>query len=56
LWSSKTARLVSKPEVDRFSWRGAVPEDNEPAFWASGADWLALVDKFGLAPNLEGQR
>jgi hypothetical protein len=40
----------------RFSWRGAVPEDNEPAYWASGADWLTLVAKFGLAPNLAGQR
>jgi hypothetical protein len=40
----------------RFSWRGAVPEDNEPAYWASGADWLTLVDKFGLAPCLVGPR
>jgi hypothetical protein len=40
----------------RFSWRDAVPEGPEPAYWASGADWLTLVAKFGLAPNLAGQR
>jgi hypothetical protein len=40
----------------RFSWRGAVPEDNEPAYWTSGADWLTLVAKFGLAANLAGPR
>jgi hypothetical protein len=41
----------------RFSWAGAVPKEKaEPAYWASGADWLTLVDKFGLAPNLAGPR
>jgi hypothetical protein len=39
----------------RFSWRGQVPQRvNEPADYAvSGADWLMLVEKFGLAPSLE---
>lgn len=37
----------------RFSWRDALPGAVQPAFWASGADFLTLVDKFGLAPNLE---
>jgi hypothetical protein len=40
----------------RFSWRDAVPEGPEPAYWASGADWLTLLATFGLAPNLAGQR
>jgi hypothetical protein len=29
----------------RFSWRDAVREGPEPAYWASGADWLTLVAK-----------
>jgi NHL repeat-containing protein len=37
----------------RFAWRGAVRAEDEPAFVVSGADWLALVDKFGLATRLE---
>jgi hypothetical protein len=38
----------------RFSWRGAVQhEENDPAYWVTGADWLRLVEKFGLAPRLE---
>jgi hypothetical protein len=39
----------------RFAWHDAVLE-GEPAYWASGADWLTLVAKFGLAPNLVGPR
>ena len=37
----------------RFAWRGEVPSEEEPAFVVSDADWLTLVDKFGLAPRLE---
>jgi hypothetical protein len=39
----------------RFSWRGKVPERvNDPApYKVTGRDWLTLVEKLGLAPNLE---
>jgi DNA-binding beta-propeller fold protein YncE len=37
----------------RFSWRGEVPAENEPAFVVSDPDWLTLVEKLGLAPRLE---
>jgi DNA-binding beta-propeller fold protein YncE len=37
----------------RFSWRGQVPAEDEPAFVVSDADWLTLVEKFGLASHLE---
>jgi hypothetical protein len=37
----------------RFAWRGEVPSEQEPAFVVSGADWLTLVEKFGLASQLE---
>ena len=37
----------------RFSWRGDVPTENEPAFVVSDADWLTLVEKFGLATRME---
>jgi hypothetical protein len=38
----------------RFSWRDDVPVENEPAEYAvSGADWLTLVERFGLAAYLE---
>ena len=38
----------------RFSWLGAVQlEENDPAYWVTAADWLTLVEKFGLAPRLE---
>jgi streptogramin lyase len=37
----------------RFAWRGNVPPEQEPEFVVSGADWLALVEKFGLASQLE---
>jgi hypothetical protein len=40
--------------VNRFSWRGAVPHEKPPAFYVSSlAEWLTLVEKFGLAPYLE---
>jgi hypothetical protein len=40
----------------RFSWRDDVPWPNDrPAYVVSGADWLALVEKFGLTPQLEDQ-
>jgi hypothetical protein len=38
----------------KFSWRVDVPRPNErPAYEVSGGDWLALVEKFGLTPQLE---
>jgi DNA-binding beta-propeller fold protein YncE len=37
----------------RFAWRGEVPSEEEPAFVVSDADWLTLVEKFGLAARLE---
>ena len=37
----------------RFAWRGEVPAEQEPAYVVSGADWLILVEKFGLASLLE---
>jgi sugar lactone lactonase YvrE len=36
----------------RFAWRGEVPAEDEPAFVVSDADWLTLVERFGLAPQL----
>lgn len=37
----------------RFSWHGTVRRVFEHAAYAvSGADWLTLVEKFGLAPYL----
>jgi hypothetical protein len=38
----------------RFSWRGDVPVQKHDADYAvSGADWLTLVEAFGLAPHRE---
>jgi DNA-binding beta-propeller fold protein YncE len=37
----------------RFAWRGEVPSEQEPAFVVSAADWLTLVEKFGLTTRLE---
>jgi hypothetical protein len=38
----------------RFSWRGTVAQEKAaPAYYATGADWLTLVEKFDLAPYLE---
>jgi hypothetical protein len=38
----------------RFSWGSNVPVSNEPpAYEISPADWLTLVEKFGLASHLE---
>jgi hypothetical protein len=39
--------------VFRFSWQGAVRRENQPDYVVSGADWLTLVEKFGLARHLE---
>jgi hypothetical protein len=39
----------------RFTWlttRGIVPGTKSPDYLVSGADWLVLVEKFGLAPLL----
>jgi hypothetical protein len=40
---------------NRFAWRGDVPQRvNDPAeYTVTPADWLILVEKFGLAPYLE---
>src|ERR1700758_4818317 len=37
----------------RFAWRGEVPSEDEPDFVVSDADWLTLVEKFGLASRME---
>jgi hypothetical protein len=38
----------------RFAWRGDAPRSNErPAYVVSGADWSALVEEFGLTPQLQ---
>ena len=37
----------------RFSWRGKVRKAKRPAYLVMDADWLTLVEKFGLAPYLE---
>lgn len=39
----------------RFSWRGQVQQriDDPADFAVSAADWLVLVEKFGLTPHLE---
>ncbi len=46
MWSGRS-RLTY-----RFSWRGEVPPEQEPAFVVSDADWLTLVEKFGLASQM----
>lgn len=46
-WSGRTKLTY------RFSWRGEVPQEDEPAFVVSDVDWLTLVEKFGLASRLE---
>ena len=45
------------PHIDssgrRFSWSGSVLIVNEPpAYILSAADWLTLVEKFGLSANV----
>ena len=41
----------------RFSWRGSVPTERARAdFEVMGADWLTLVQKFGLAQHLHEKR
>ena len=37
----------------RFAWRDEVPDEQGPAYVIGDADWLTLVEKFGLAPRLE---
>ena len=52
-----TARVSYVPGryggVSRFSWRGEVQPEDQPEYLVSGADWLTLVEKFGLVPQLE---
>jgi len=46
---------VSYFKGNRFGWRGDVPQRvNDPAeYTVTAADWLILVEKFGLSPYLE---
>jgi hypothetical protein len=37
----------------RFSWRAKVRKAKKPNYLVMDADWLTLVEKFGLAPYLE---
>jgi hypothetical protein len=37
----------------RFSWRCDKQRQDKVAYWATGADWLTLVEKLGLGPVLE---
>jgi hypothetical protein len=46
MWSSRQF-------AGRFSWSGNVPSEREPDFVVSGADWLTLVETFGLAQYLD---
>jgi hypothetical protein len=38
-----------------FSWRGTVLRESYPAYLVSGNGWMTLVEKFGLAAQLEGR-
>jgi hypothetical protein len=38
----------------RFPWSGAMDDEEPPAYLVTSRDWLTLVEKFGLAPYLEG--
>jgi hypothetical protein len=45
---------VPRRSSDRFSWRvDALDWQEPPPYWVSAADWLTLVDTFGLTPKLE---
>jgi hypothetical protein len=37
----------------RFSWCGKVPHQSAPTYVVGGADWLSLVDSFGLRQFLK---
>jgi hypothetical protein len=39
--------------IYRFWWQDPVPQEKAPAYFVSSADWLTLVEKFGLATQLE---
>jgi hypothetical protein len=39
--------------VTRFSWRSHANPADQPEYLVSGADWLTLAEKFGLAAYLE---
>jgi hypothetical protein len=45
--------MIGYPDPQRFSWPGAVGEVEKPAYLVSGADWLTLVERFGLTRYLE---
>ena len=45
--------IIGHPDRRRFSWPGAVGEVPQPDYLVSGADWLTLVEKFGLASYLD---
>jgi hypothetical protein len=46
-------RSVLRGLQHRFSWRGKVRKAKRPGYLAMDAEWLTLVEKFGLAPYLE---
>ncbi len=43
------------PSRLRFWWRGKVPWVKTPTYATSAAEWLTLVETFGLAPYLEDE-
>lgn len=48
-----TTAMSGYPIQYRFSWRGTVGRAKKPDHFATEAEFLKLVGKFGLAPNLE---
>jgi hypothetical protein len=48
--------IIGHPDRRRFSWPGAVGEVPQPDYVVSGADWMSLVETFGLASYLENRR
>ncbi|MBE1548558.1 hypothetical protein GGC64_002582 [Mycobacterium sp. OAS707] len=45
---------VPRESSDRFAWRvGTLDWQEPPAYWVSAADWLTLVETFGLTSKLE---
>ena len=45
---------VADPSRYRFSWRGGVQrEDKAPGYWVTGLEFRALVERFGLIPQLD---
>jgi hypothetical protein len=52
-WQVLRSQFLGFGNLRRFSWRGKVQVLRNPAKYAvTGADWLTLVEAFGLAPYL----